>query len=116
MNQLSLFNHSRGAVLADTGIKMAVDHADAVEPKWSETAWQLFWQWLNRKPQYFEFMIEDFREYCYSYDLLTRPPSERAFGFLANKAVKMGLIFSSGTATVKNAKAHKANAGKWVKK
>jgi hypothetical protein len=113
--QLNIFDQKRGQELAQVGLELAVDTANAEFPKWSERCWQLFWQWLNKKPRYYRFMIEDFREHIYKMDLIERPKSDRAFGFLSSKAVRLGMIISGGTAKVKNQTAHCANAGVWIK-
>ena len=115
-NQLSIFHSTRGEELARTGLELAVETANAEHQNWSDRCWQLFRVWLNSKPRYHEFMIEDFREYLYSYDLIEKPQSDRAFGFIAKRALKQDLIFSVGMRRVKNEKAHSAIACLWAKK
>lgn len=114
--QLDIFDLSAGKSLAVTGMNMAVDTANTEHPGWSDRCWQLFVQWLNRKPRYFLFMVEDFRKYLYDYDLIERPKTDRAFGFLTGKAVRAGLIENCGTKKVSNKKAHATPAGLWMKK
>lgn len=111
-----VFDMAAGKKLADEGMNRAVEKADYDHDGWKQKCWQLFWQWLNRKPRYFEFMIEDFREYLMKYDLLEKPNSDRAFGFISQKALKMELIIHAGTRQVRNKKAHRATANVWVKK
>lgn len=113
--QLNIFDKAAGERLAVAGMQLAVETANAEHPKWSERCWQLFYQWLNKKPRYYQFMIEDFRKYLYDYDLIERPKTDRAFGFLSGKAVREGLIQSAGTRKVSNKKAHATPAGLWVK-
>lgn len=115
-SQLDMFKQDEGKRLADAGLNLAVDTANTEHPGWAERCWQLFWQWLNKKPMYFEFMIEDFREYLNKYDLLEKPKSDRAFGFISKKAVSRGLIELSRIVRVKNKKAHCANAALWIKR
>jgi hypothetical protein len=110
------FDAQRGEELARAGMELAVETANAEHPKWSERCWKLFWQWLNKKPRYHEFMIEDFRQDLYKYDLIEKPKSDRAYGFLSKRAVKQGLIMHAGTAKVKNSNAHGTPANVWVKK
>lgn len=114
--QLDIFDQKAGENLARIGMELAVETANAEHPKWSERCWQLFYQWLNKKPRYHQFMIEDFRIDLYRYDLIEKPKSDRAFGFLTGKAVRRGLIESCGTQKVKNRKAHATPAGLWRKK
>lgn len=115
-NQLNIFDPVHGQKLAEVGLSLAVETANAEHPKWSERCWQLFFQWLNRKPRYFEFMIEDFRDYVYSYGLIEAPKSDRAFGFLSVKAMKREMIEFSRVAKVKNKKAHATPANVWRKR
>jgi hypothetical protein len=114
--QLTIFNAASANRLAVVGMNMAVDHADQVREKWRHDCWKLFWQWLNKKPRYFEFQVEDFREYLQDYDLLEMPPSNRAFAFLVEKAKERSLIQYSGRdEKTRNKKAHGAKAAVWVK-
>lgn len=99
------FDLKAGESLAEVGCQLAVETANSEHPKWSERCWQLFVFWLNKKPRYFEFMIEDFRDYVYRYDLIERPKSERAFGFLSGKGLKRELILFLKMDKVKNKKA-----------
>jgi len=110
-----VFDAPRGQELANIGLDLALETANAEHPEWKERCWQLFWQWLNRKPKYFEFLLEEFRKYCYDMDLIERPRSERAFAFLVKKASKENMIKCIGIEKVKNVKAHSANASRWIK-
>lgn len=114
-NLPSLFESS-GETLAIAGMTVAKENADRVVVGWSDRCWQLFYHWLNRKPRYFEFMIEDFRKYLKDYDLLEDPPSLRAFGFLSKRALKREIIGHAGTGKVKNIKAHSTPVNVWFKK
>jgi len=111
-----VFDLPAGERLADVGMELAVETANNEHPEWKDRCWKLFWQWLNKKPKYHSFMIEEFRMYVYQYDLLERPKSDRAFGFLSKKAVKEGLVIHGGTNKVSNIKAHGTPANVWVKK
>lgn len=102
-----------GRKLRDEGIQRAVDHADRKEDNWSDTAYQYFKIYLDHKPVGFKFMIEDFREHVSG--VLTDPPHKRAFGSLAVRARKEGLIAHAGYRKVTNPTAHRANASVWSK-
>jgi hypothetical protein len=110
------FDQAAGEALAKAGMELAVETAEAEFRGWKDRCWQLFYQWLNKKPRYHEFLLEDFREYCYQYDLIEKPRSERAFAFLSKKASKLELIMCVGDAKTRNKTAHRAKASKWVKK
>jgi hypothetical protein len=116
-NQLpSLFDQSTGETLATAGMELARETADKKVKDWSKLCWQLFLVWIRRMPRYHEFMMEDFRNYLYQYDLIERPPSERAFGFISRRASKENWIGHAGIAKVKNKKAHATPANVWFKK
>jgi hypothetical protein len=111
-----MFDGQRGEELAKAGLELAIETAEAEHPDWKSQVWQLFWQWLNRKPKYFEFMVEDFREYLLTYDLKLQPKSDRAFGFISKRALKEGLVMHGGLRKVRNKKAHATPANVWIKK
>lgn len=111
-----VFDMARGKKLAEIGLDLAVENAGRKEKDWKKKCWQLFLLWLRRKKRYQdEFMIEEFRSYLQDYDLMEMPPSQRAFGFVSVKAAKEGWIIHAGMGKVKNVKAHRANANKWVR-
>lgn len=94
--------------LRDKGIQQAINHADKVEEKWSEKAYNCllrFIQWND------EFMTEDVREFASL--SLSEPPSNRSWGGIIVKAVKQGLIVRKGFRNVSNAKAHSTPASVW---
>lgn len=105
----------RGKELAEVGLSLAVESAERKEKGWSKLCWQLFLVWLRKQKRGTEFKIEDFRKYLYDYDLISPPPSERAFGFISVRAKKENWIVFVRTEKVKNKKAHGANASVWKK-
>jgi hypothetical protein len=109
MSQLT-FNYT-GRDLKERGMNQAETHANQVHEKWSEKAYDLFKAFLVKTSS--PFKIEDFREYVKN--LLPAPPSLRAFGGVAMRAAKSGLIKRVGYAKVNNAKAHQANASLWMR-
>lgn len=97
-----------GRIARDRGIKKATDHAGAA---WNDKTYQLFIQWVARQSR--PFTIEVFR--AYAADKLPMPPSLRAFGGIAMRAVHAGLIKKVGYTQVTNEKAHRANCSVWQK-
>lgn len=95
----------------DKGIKKAVDHADQVNPSWSQIAYGHFRTYVAQQKG--PFLIEEFREWVK--DLIDTPPSLRAFGALTMKAAREGLIRQVGFAKVRNERAHMANVAVWRK-
>ena len=110
MSQLDI---TFGEILRDRGIKQAVDHADRQVSSWSTYAMDHLRVYLRKKPTDFTFMIEDFREYLKSH--LVAPPSDRAFGQIAIRAVREKLIVKAGYDLVKNPLAHRTPAAVWKK-
>lgn len=98
-----------GRRLRDRGIQVATEHADKELSHWSDYAYDHFRAFVRRSTG--PFMMEDFREYLGS--RLVEPPSLRAFGGIAVRARKAGLIKRAGFAQVKNPKAHCTPATLW---
>lgn len=108
--QGSLFNS--GVELRDRGIKQATDHADRVEPGWSDRAFEFMVRFLNQHSG--PFMAEDVRSFAAIEDF-ELPPSNRAWGGVLVRAKNKKLIRYLGTRQVRNPKAHCANAALWQK-
>lgn len=82
-----LFTYS-ARELAEDGMIRAVEHADRVEPEWSERASSLLRDYAQFNP---EFMTESLRVWAHRMGL-PLPPDPRAWGAVVNKAVRDGLI------------------------
>jgi hypothetical protein len=107
MDFMSAFTQAQS--LQQAGTQQAVDHANAVSPKWSERAYQLLIDFLQHHKR---FMGEDVRSYAAEQDF-DLPPSARAWGGIIQRASKEYLIIKIGIQQVKNPKAHLANAAVW---
>lgn len=103
------FNFS-GESLRDAGIKKAVDHAESECPGWAGMAYKFFTEQFL--PKHKRFMGEDVRAYAAILDFQL-PPHARAWGGIIAKAAKEFLIIKIGLNSVKNPKAHCANATVW---
>lgn len=110
MNQPTLFDIPEAERLKEQGIQMAVDHANSVEPGWSEKAYQLLNEFLLINTG--EFMAEDVRSYAAVIDFEI-PPSSRAWGGVIQRAAKSGIIKQVGFGKTKNVKAHRTPAAIW---
>ena len=108
MDQYDLFP---GEQLRDEGMQRAIDHADAVNDKWSEKAYTFLLKWLRYQDA--EFMTEDVRKA--STGLIPDAPHDRAWGGIIRKAAMAGLIMKVGYRSVTNPQAHCANASVWQK-
>lgn len=104
-NQTELFT---GQYYRDAGIKKAVDHANETEFNWSVQAFGFLLIYIQSNDT---FMCEDLR--FASTNIVTQPPSKRAWGGIIRRASKAGLIKRIGFKNVKNVKAHCTPAAVW---
>lgn len=104
-----------GEQLATQGLQNAVNKADHDYTNWSERCWQWFIKWLSKKPTGHHFLIEDYRRDVLAWNKIEKPNSDRAFGFISKRAVKMNLITSAGTAKTKSKGSHSTPANVWRK-
>jgi hypothetical protein len=95
--------------MRDMGIKRASDHADSQIEDWSNTAYEFFIQFARANKT---FTTEDARIAAESNGLLT-PPDKRAWGAVAVKAIKTGLIIRNGYSTKKSRNCHKGLCSVW---
>lgn len=86
----------------DVGIQRAVEHADRVEPQWSEQAYALALEYAQRHPS---FTTEQIREYALARGL-PPPPDGRAWGGVLARLAKTGRIQKVGYTPSANRKAH----------
>jgi hypothetical protein len=101
-----------GAQLRNLGMEVAVEHAEAVEPDWKQTALRFVKKFVSYTSG--EFMTEDVRMASLNGGV-PEPPSKRAWGAVIVEAAKNGWIKRKGYGTVKNPKAHRTPAAIWVK-
>ena len=106
--QPDLFSQPTGNDLRDLGIRVAVEHADKKEEKWSEKAYEFLINFIKLND---EFMVEDVRKA--SEGIINEPPSLRAWGGIIVRASKENLITRVGFRNVTNSKAHSTPASVW---
>jgi hypothetical protein len=99
---------SEGEIARDKGIQQSLDSANAVVKNWSDIAYGFL---LGYADSHKEFMIEDMRNA--SVGFVPEPPSKRAWGGIAVRAAKVGVIRRKGFQSVKNVKAHRTPATLW---
>lgn len=92
MIQPDLLSWSDSQKNAERGIAMAVDHADAEQPGWSEQALAFV---VTYAASHDQFMAEDAREYAHKQGL-PLPPEGRAWGYVLQSAAKRKLIVRAG--------------------
>lgn len=83
-------NSPSGRQLADTGIALAQDHADAEIVAWSDRIMAAFESWLLCQDA--AFAIEDFRDHIKRHQPCLMPPSPNAWGAVGRMAVRRGLV------------------------
>lgn len=93
----------------DKGMKRAVDHANRANVDWGDKVYALLKDFVRRYSG--PFLFEDFRNSIAG--LVPEPPHKRAYGSVAAKAARLGLITRVGYSQVKNVKAHCAMSTVW---
>jgi hypothetical protein len=97
-----------GQLARDLGIQQSIDSANSVVKNWSDVAYGFL---LGYADSHKEFMIEDMR--IASNGFVPEPPSKRAWGGIAVRAAKNGIIRRKGFRNVKNVRAHCTPATLW---
>jgi hypothetical protein len=98
----------------EAGMLQAITNADAKIPDWSNKAWEMFKDWLSGWPPGYKFQIEGFRKVAQIRGL-PDPPTARAFGSLAVRARKEGLVKSNGPKPTTGKTAHRCYSNEWEK-
>ena len=96
----------------EAGMKSAFNHANAIDPTWSDMAMEALKQFLANTNE--DFMAEDVRKFAFDHGLPI-PPSERAWGAVIRRASIAGLIKFFGYAKTENPKAHRTPAALWIR-
>ncbi|WP_066807163.1 hypothetical protein [Sphingomonas asaccharolytica] len=108
-----LFSYSAAsgpaAEAAGIGIKQAVDHADRVDPGWSDRAFEMLEGYALT---HFEFMTEEVRVWATEAGL-PPPPDGRAWGAVTLRAAKAKLIVVSRYQNTRVPPAHAAPRAVW---
>lgn len=99
MEQLDLIEEARAR--RDAGIETAIDHADAVTPKWSETAYAFLEGYALTHET---FTSEDVREA--SAGTVPEPPNLRAWGGVFMRAARNRITSRAGYDTARDPRVH----------
>jgi hypothetical protein len=99
---------------AEQGMLQAAANAEEKEPGWNDQAYAFFIQWLYQRTKAENFFIENVRVDAAKAGI-PKPPSDRAWGWIAKKAVKDNLIKRVGYGLVSNVNAHSTPASIWKK-
>jgi len=98
-----------GERLRDEGIKRAIDHADRVEENWQGRAFSIFQSYARSHDT---FATEDVRSYALETGF-PDAPDPRAWGAVAMKAVRSGLIKPSHFELAKGKSQHRTPIRVW---
>ena len=85
----------------DAAIARAVEHADAVQPSWSDHAYAFLIAYLRAHAS---FTTEQVRDAAAG--TIPEPPSRRAWGSVTLRAVRAGLIIRKGYVNAHDPKVH----------
>jgi len=85
----------------DAAIHRAVEHADAVEPSWSDRAYAFLTDYLRTHAT---FTTEQVRDAAAG--IVNEPPSRRAWGAVTLRAVRAGWIVREGYVNANDPKVH----------
>ena len=96
--------------LAVEGMNNAAAHAERETEGWNRMAFEAFVRYVNAVSE--PFMTEDVRNYAEALGM-PEPPDKRAWGAIAMKAKRAGLIVSLGYAPQQSVNAHKAPKTLW---
>lgn len=109
MIQLTIEHEIRARELRDEGMQRAVDHADRVEPNWSNVAegWVRIYAM-----DHLEFMCEEVRRFAESKGI-SKPPDKRAWGAVMMRCAKLGIVEKVGLGYAKDPKVHMNPASVW---
>ncbi len=105
---IDLFSQPSATDLANKGMKRAVDNANRMHDDWDHYAYEFFKTYILDKD---EVMTEDVRNA--SKNIVPQPPNARAWGTIAQRAVKAGLIKRVGYRKTKNPNSHGTPATLW---
>lgn len=111
--QLNILDEIQGIKLKEAGMLQSITHADEVQPEWSNKAFNVFCDYVRHYSAGKQFQSEDVRQWAYNSKKIEPAPSERAWGSVAQKVARQGLIRKIGHASVSNPKAHSAFATLW---
>lgn len=98
-----------GAALRDAGIARALEHADDVEPLWSEQAYLFLLEWIRDRRE--PFQSSEVRQAAAG--IVPEPPNARAWGGVISRARRRGLIIHAGMRPHLDPSSHCTPANVW---
>ena len=96
--------------LAVQGMEAAADHAERENEGWNQMAFEAFVRYVAAVKE--PFMTEEVRWYAEALGV-PEPPDNRAWGAVAMRAKRAGLIVSTGYAPQKSVNTHRSPKTLW---
>jgi len=109
---MSILNADLAELGADTGMLLAASHADRESNDWSTSAQELFEMYAMQHPD--GFMTEEVRVWAEKLGFHP-PPDNRAWGFIAKKMAREGVVVAAGFAKQRSATCHGSPKTVWKK-
>lgn len=98
--------------LKQSGIKVAVDHANLKHDGWGDDAYDALKRFLTTHKN--SFMCEEVRKFAHLELGLPQPSSSRAWGAIFQKAARQKIIKHVGYGHTENPKSHCTPASLWI--
>lgn len=92
----------------DAGMQQALDHATDVNPEWPERAYAFLVEFAKAHS---EFISEDVSDASRAASM-PQPPTDRAWGAIYRKAIKLGVIIQNGSG--RSRRRHNSICPKWA--
>ena len=105
-----MINASVARMGADSGALLAASKADRVIEGWSSAALDLFTMYANMNPE--GFMTEDVRAWAEKLGFES-PPDNRAWGYVAQRARREGVVKPVGYGQQRSANCHRSPKTIW---
>lgn len=102
-----------GRLLAKEGAERAAAHADAVEPGWSQRAYEALWGFLQTDYANGVFSSYQARWWAAEHGKLSSPPDDRAWGNVFSRARRAGRIDRAGYGASPDPIAHARPVSLW---
>lgn len=112
--QTELFEDvAAGRRLATEGAARAAAHADAVEPNWTQRAYEALWGFLNTDYANGSFSSYQVRWWAHEHGGLPLAPDDRAWGNVFSRARRAGRIDRAGYGASPDPIAHARPVSLW---
>lgn len=102
---------TKGDQLKEEGIRRAKEHADDVEPRWSDQAYEAVMNWVRQQPAGTTFVAFDVRERVRG--VVPEPPNLRAWGSVFQRVIRSGAVKFAGHVISPDPVTHSCPVRQW---